>query len=145
MAARWYALTQAIAELRESLMISLRALYRILPAVDRHHRCAVEFIYQQSHFFENSFLVKGLINPERFVPMFGMCGLLEAVNLLCEKKGVAARYGKKPPNEAGLSHQRSWEFSPIPREIWLAKTHILHADRGSVRYRHHAGRTLLWR
>lgn len=64
-------------------------------------RC--EFLYQQSHFFENSFLVKeGLINPERFVPMFGMYGLAEAVNLLCEKDGIAARYGKEAAaNEVG--------------------------------------------
>lgn len=64
-------------------------------------RC--EFLYQQSHFFENSFLVKeGLINPERFVPMFGMYGLAEAVNLLCEKEGIAARYGKEAAaNEVG--------------------------------------------
>ncbi len=39
---------------------------------------------------------EGLINPERFVPMFGMYGLAEAVNLLCEKEGIAARYGKDP-------------------------------------------------
>lgn len=36
-------------------------------------RC--EFLYEKSHFFENSFLVQeGLIDPERFVPMFGMYG-----------------------------------------------------------------------
>lgn len=41
----------------------------------------------KSHFFENSFLVQeGLIDPERFAPMFGMYGLAEAVNLLCETR-----------------------------------------------------------
>ncbi|MCD4621923.1 DUF3029 family protein, partial [Proteus mirabilis] len=56
-------------------------------------RC--EFLYEKSHFFENSFLVQeGLIDPQRFVPMFGMYGLAEAVNLLCEKAGMNARYGK---------------------------------------------------
>ncbi|KDY51929.1 hypothetical protein AC49_5638 [Escherichia coli 2-460-02_S3_C3] len=45
---------------------------------------------------------EGLINPERFVPMFGMYGLAEAVNLLCEKEGIAARYGKEAAaNEVG--------------------------------------------
>lgn len=53
-------------------------------------RC--EFLYQQSNFFESSFLVsEGLIDPERFVPMFGIYGLAEAVNLLgCEQE----RYGR---------------------------------------------------
>ncbi|MCL7080188.1 DUF3029 family protein, partial [Escherichia coli] len=55
-----------------------------------------DVLYQQSLFFENSFMVKeGLINPERFVPMFGMYGLAEAVKLLCKKEGFAARYGKE--------------------------------------------------
>ena len=45
---------------------------------------------------------EGLINPERFVPMFGMYGLAEAVNLLCKKEGIAARYGKEAAaNEVG--------------------------------------------
>jgi len=56
-------------------------------------RC--EFLYRQSHFFESSFLVKeGLIDPQRFVPMFGMYGLAEAVNVLCERDGLDMRYGK---------------------------------------------------
>ena len=55
-------------------------------------RC--RFLYEQSHFFENSFLVaEGLIDPQRFAPMFGIYGLAEAVNLLCEKANSAARYG----------------------------------------------------
>ncbi|MFT0669208.1 DUF3029 family protein, partial [Enterobacter hormaechei subsp. xiangfangensis] len=56
-------------------------------------RC--DFLYEQSGFFENSFLVKeGLIDADRFVPMFGMYGLAEAVNVLCEKAGITGRYGK---------------------------------------------------
>jgi hypothetical protein len=30
---------------------------------------------------------EGLIDADRFVPMFGMYGLAEAVNTLCEKPG----------------------------------------------------------
>lgn len=34
--------------------------------------------------------------------MFGMYGLAEAVNLLCKKEGIAARYGKEAAaNEVG--------------------------------------------
>lgn len=72
-------------------------------------RCA--FLYEQSHFFENSFLVKeGLIEPQRFAPMFGIYALAEAVNLLCEKANTPARYGKdQEANELG------WRIS-----AWLA-------------------------
>lgn len=94
-------------------------------------RC--EFLYQQSHFFENSFLVKeGLINPERFVPMFGMYGLAEAVNLLCEKEGLPRATVKKPPQMKWvIASARNWRsLSPIPREIWLAKRAMLHAQSG---------------
>ncbi len=112
-------------------------------------RC--EFLYQQSHFFENSFLVKeGLINPERFVPMFGMYGLAEAVNLLCEKEGIAARYGKEAAaNEVGyrISAQLAEFVANTPREIWLAKTrHVTRTVGDQFRYRHHAGRAFaVWR
>lgn len=37
---------------------------------------------------------EGLIDADRFVPMFGMYGLAEAVNVLCEKAGITGRYGK---------------------------------------------------
>jgi hypothetical protein len=67
-------------------------------------RC--DFLFQQSGFFENSFLKEGLIDADRFVPMFGMYGLAEAVNVLCEKAGMTGRYGK-PGQRAGLSHQRT--------------------------------------
>lgn len=94
-------------------------------------RC--EFLYQQSHFFENSFPVKeGLINPERFVPMFGMYGLAEAVNLLCKKEGLPRATVKKPPQMKWvIASARNWRsLSPIPREIWLAKRAMLHAQSG---------------
>lgn len=95
-------------------------------------RC--EFLYQQSHFFENSFLVKeGLINPERFVPMFGMYGLAEAVNLLCEKEGIAARYGKEATaNEVGyrISAQLAEFVANTPVKYGWQKRAMLHAQSG---------------
>ncbi|STJ13556.1 glycine radical enzyme, YjjI family [Escherichia coli] len=75
---------------------------------------------------------EGLINPERFVPMFGMYGLAEAVNLLCEKEGIAARYGKEAAaNKWVIASARNWRsLSPYPREIWMAKRAMLHAQSG---------------
>ena len=86
------------------------------------------------NFFENSFLVKeGLINPERFVPMFGMYGLAEAVNLLCEKEGIAARYGKEAAaNEVGyrISAQLAEFVANTPVKYGWQKRAMLHAQSG---------------
>lgn len=51
------------------------------------------FLYEKSNFFNSSFLVKeGLIDKDRFVPMFGVTGLAECVNSLLSKQNL--RYGK---------------------------------------------------
>ncbi|BBW44281.1 YjjI family glycine radical enzyme [Enterobacter asburiae] len=95
-------------------------------------RCG--FLYEQSGFFENSFLVKeGLIDAERFVPMFGMYGLAEAVNALCEKAGIAGRYGKdEQANALGyrISEQLAAfvESTPV-KHGWKLRA-MLHAQSG---------------
>ena len=54
----------------------------------------IRFIVEESRFFENNFLVKeGLVSKDRFLGMFGMFGLAEAVNLLLKYQGAAGRYG----------------------------------------------------
>lgn len=54
----------------------------------------IRFIVEESRFFENSFLVReGLVSRDRFLGMFGMFGLAEAVNLLLGFEGKAGRYG----------------------------------------------------
>ncbi|EDU6367349.1 TPA: YjjI family glycine radical enzyme [Salmonella enterica subsp. houtenae] len=95
-------------------------------------RC--EFLYEKSHFFENSFLVQeGLIDPERFAPMFGMYGLAEAVNLLCENAGLDARYGKnETANDLGYRIS-AWladfvENTPV-KYGWKQRA-LLHAQSG---------------
>ncbi|HFZ8994936.1 TPA: YjjI family glycine radical enzyme [Citrobacter freundii] len=95
-------------------------------------RC--EFLYEKSHFFENSFLVQeGLIDPQRFAPMFGIYGLAEAVNLLCEKAGMTARYGKaETANELGYRIS-AWladfvEQTPV-KYGWRQRA-LLHAQSG---------------
>lgn len=82
-------------------------------------RC--DFLYQQSRFFEHSFLVKeGLIDAQRFVPMFGIYGLAEAVNTLCEKSGSAGRYGKD-----GAANQLAWRISEHLADF-VARTPVKH-------------------
>jgi YjjI family glycine radical enzyme len=95
-------------------------------------RC--EFLYQQSHFFDNSFLVKeGLIDPQRFVPMFGMYALAEAVNILCEKAGVNVRYGKDDEaNQLGyrISAQLAEFVENTPVKYGWKNRAMLHAQSG---------------
>ncbi len=52
----------------------------------------IRFLVKKSNFFQSSFLVKeGLIDKDRFVPMFGVTGLAECVNHLLRDKKL--RYG----------------------------------------------------
>ncbi len=95
-------------------------------------RC--DFLYEQSGFFENSFLVKeGLIDADRFVPMFGMYGLAEAVNVLCEKAGIAGRYGKdEQANALGyrISEQLAAFVENTPVKHGWKHRAMLHAQSG---------------
>jgi YjjI family glycine radical enzyme len=95
-------------------------------------RC--DFLYAQSGFFENSFLVQeGLIDPERFVPMFGMYGLAEAVNALCDKAGIAGRYGKDAvANALGyrISEQLGAFVENTPVRYGWKQRALLHAQSG---------------
>jgi YjjI family glycine radical enzyme len=92
------------------------------------------FLYQQSHFFENSFLVaEGLIDPQRFAPMFGIYALAEAVNVLCEKAGSAARYGQdEEANKLGwrISEQLAEFVENTPVKYGWNQRALLHAQSG---------------
>ena len=95
-------------------------------------RC--EFLYQKSGFFENSFLVKeGLIDHDHFVPMFGMYGLAEAVNVLCEKAGSPGRYGKDDQANAlgyRISEQLAAFVESTPVKYSWKQRAMLHAQSG---------------
>ncbi|ASG56104.1 MAG TPA: YjjI family glycine radical enzyme [Salmonella bongori] len=95
-------------------------------------RC--EFLYEKSHFFENSFLVREkLIDPARFAPMFGMYGLAEAVNLLCDKAGLNIHYGKnKTANDVGyrISAQLADFVENTPVKYGWNQRALLHAQSG---------------
>jgi len=95
-------------------------------------RC--DFLYQQSGFFEHSFLVKeGLIDPQRFAPMFGMYGLAEAVNILCDKSGIRGQYGKDAEANAlayTLSERLAEFVENTPVKHGWNKRAMLHAQSG---------------
>ena len=62
----------------------------------------IRFLVEKSNFFNSSFLVKeGLIDKDRFVPMFGVTGLAECVNGLLKDKGL--KYGHdKEADDLGI-------------------------------------------
>ena len=95
-------------------------------------RC--EFLYQKSNFFNESFLVReGLIDPQRFAPMFGIYGLAEAVNQLCEKAGMTERYGKDAgANELGyrISAALAAYVENTPVAYGWNQRALLHAQSG---------------
>ena len=65
-------------------------------AIDQNFRLTqtrVDYLYDQSGFF-NSFLVEeGWIDRDRFTAMFGIFAVAEAVNILQDKAGRKGRYG----------------------------------------------------
>jgi YjjI family glycine radical enzyme len=53
----------------------------------------IKFFVEKSGYFQSSFLVdEGLIDKDRFVPMFGVTGLAECVNTLLKEKNL--QYGR---------------------------------------------------
>lgn len=95
-------------------------------------RCS--FLYEKSHFFKSSFLVtEGLIDPDRFTPMFGIYSLAEAVNMLCEREGLSARYGKdEQANALGyrISAQLAEFVTTTPVKYGWQQRALLHAQSG---------------
>ena len=93
-----------------------------------------DFLYNQSHFFEQSFLVKeGLIDPQRFVPMFGIYALAEAVNILQEKDGLSGVYGEsEQANQLGyrISEQLAEFVAQTPVKHGWKQRAMLHAQSG---------------
>ncbi len=59
----------------------------------------IRFLVEESRFFETSFLVKeGLIDPDKFVGMFGITGLAECANVLINDP--SKKYGEDPEVDA---------------------------------------------
>lgn len=92
------------------------------------------FLYEKSNFFANSLLVnEGLIDPQRFAPMFGIFGMAEAINILQEKSNLAGRYGTdEQANELALVITQQLakfvEETPI-KHAWKERA-MLHSQSG---------------
>jgi YjjI family glycine radical enzyme len=92
------------------------------------------FLHEKSGFFKESFLVaEGLIEENRFAPMFGIYGMAEAVNILMEKQGMTHQYGHSETANA-LGHEISKQLAQIveatPVNYGLDQRALLHAQGG---------------
>lgn len=76
-----------------------------LDIMARYMDARIQFIVEESGFFESNFLSKeGFIHRDRFTAMFGMVGLAECVNTLFEKEGKEGRYGHcKEADDLGVA------------------------------------------
>ncbi|MGL6533825.1 YjjI family glycine radical enzyme [Aeromonas caviae] len=91
------------------------------------------FLHEESGFFD-SFLVKeGLLDEDRFVPMFGIYGMAEAVNILMDKENLPGRYGHdEEANQLGyrISAQLSEYVTTTPQAHAWGGHALLHSQGG---------------
>ncbi len=96
----------------------------------------IRFIVEESGFFENNFLAKeGFISKDRFLGMFGMFGLAEAVNILLKYEGQEGRYGHSEGAgdmaEAVITRLESLMGQlEAPHSPLTANRYLLHAQSG---------------
>lgn len=94
----------------------------------------LKFLYEESNFFKESFLVtEGLIDPNRFVAMFGIYAMAEAVNILQDKAKLPGRYGQdQQATELGIRISKQLgefvESTPV-KYSWRNRS-MLHAQSG---------------
>ena len=91
------------------------------------------FLHQESGFFDSFLVQEGLIDEDRFVPMFGIYGMAEAVNLLMDKENLPERYGHdEEANQLGyrISAQLSRHVTETPQvHAWGGRA-LLHSQGG---------------
>ena len=91
------------------------------------------FLHDESGFFD-SFLVKeGLLDEDRFVHMFGIYGMAEAVNILMDKENLPDRYGHgEEANQLGyrISAQLSTYVTTTPQTHAWGGRALLHSQGG---------------
>ncbi len=96
-------------------------------------RARIDYLYNQSHFFDGFLVTEGWIAPDRFTAMYGVFAMAEAVNLLQQKAGLPGRYGiDAEANALGLriSETLAARVEAEPMEnVWRGRA-MLHAQAG---------------
>ncbi len=91
------------------------------------------FLHEESNFFTGFLTTEGLINEDRFAPMFGIYGMAEAVNILMEKSGSTAKYGHNEEANAialQISEALNEIVTTTPVKHGLKGRALLHSQGG---------------
>lgn len=94
-------------------------------------RC--RFLHEESGFFQSFLCEEGIIEEARFVPMFGIYAMAEAVNILLEKSQLTGRYGQDEGANR-LGHRISATLA-----AFVAERQFAHAWRGRALLHSQAG------
>ncbi len=108
-------------------------LPRYVELCARLMQARIDYLYDQSGFFESFLVEEGWIDRDRFTAMFGVFGMAEAVNLLQDKAGLAGRYGHDAgANALGLKITEALAEMVAARpmrNVWRGRA-MLHAQAG---------------
>lgn len=93
----------------------------------------IEFLFNDSNFFESFLVSEGWIEKERFTAMFGVFAMAQAVNILQDKAGRPGRYGNdEAADELGhkISRVLAYTVNERPmKNVWRGRA-MLHAQAG---------------
>jgi len=108
-------------------------LPRYVELCARLMQARIDYLFEQSGFFESFLVEEGWIDADRFTAMFGVFGMAEAVNALQDKAGLAGRYGHDASaNALGLriTEALAEMVAARPmRHVWRGRA-MLHAQAG---------------
>lgn len=93
----------------------------------------IDYLYDQSGFFDGFLVSEGWIDRDRFTAMFGVFAMAEAVEHLLAKAGTPARYGRDADANA-LGHAISARLADLVaaqpmRHVWRGRA-MLHSQAG---------------
>jgi len=93
----------------------------------------IDYLFDQSGFFESFLVSEGWIDRDRFTAMFGIFAMAEAVEHLLAKSGVAGRYGRdEKANTLGyaISARLAELVAALPmHHVWRGRA-MLHSQAG---------------
>lgn len=93
----------------------------------------VDYLFDQSGFFDSFLVTEGWLDETRFTAMFGVFAMAEAVNTLLDKTGAKGRYGHDPRANA-LGHEISARLEQMVaarpmNNVWRGRA-MLHSQAG---------------
>lgn len=90
-------------------------------------------LHEKSNFFKGFLTTEGLVEENRFAPMYGIYGMAEAVNILLDKEGIDEQYGHShQANRLALaiSEKLAHLVDSSPVKYGLEGKALLHAQGG---------------